>query len=233
MISIHAPAKGATGVISEWSRDNQFQSTLPRRERRYTRFTQDKAVDDFNPRSREGSDILLYCKEVCLWISIHAPAKGATAYLEQYTDFAVISIHAPAKGATIVASDSKSATIISIHAPAKGATLELDKLKSYSRISIHAPAKGATGARAYLVSPRRDFNPRSREGSDRIGGHTTTKATTISIHAPAKGATPFLRCKIAVFAFQSTLPRRERLQSLKNSLATLGFQSTLPRRERL
>ena len=55
-----------------------FQSTLPRRER-HSPTTPTNIANDFNPRSREGSDtnncvLLLHAQ-----ISIHAPAKGATA----------------------------------------------------------------------------------------------------------------------------------------------------------
>ena len=54
----------------------------------------------FNPRSRGGSDAALAYGLDVIYISIHAPAEGATK-----SDFAVpahvsISIHAPAEGAT-------------------------------------------------------------------------------------------------------------------------------------
>ena len=56
---------------------------------------------NFNPRSREGSDddewLNIYDQ---LFISIHAPAKGATEASGIQTATGVISIHAPAKGAT-------------------------------------------------------------------------------------------------------------------------------------
>ena len=100
-------------------------------------------------------------------------------------------------------------------------------------ISIHAPAKGAT-----VISVLFSLGIR------------------ISIHAPAKGATgwqfDFLHCRES---FQSTLPRRERLNLIVYSdaldaisihapakgatllpcgvsLSRYRFQSTLPRRER-
>ena len=79
IISIHAPAKGATCFgrpKNYWSR---FQSTLPRRERR---------------------GLLLGGNEHRS-ISIHAPAKGATSLRCPGASVADISIHAPAKGATI------------------------------------------------------------------------------------------------------------------------------------
>ena len=74
-------------------------------------------------------------------ISIHAPAKGATAIIVAVLImFALISIHAPAKGATYYGTFDMSILnsfqstlprrernfvtkiLISIHAPAKGAT---------------------------------------------------------------------------------------------------------------
>ena len=58
IISIHAPAKGATaGRIIKVAPDG-FQSTLPRRERHYIPLAHGYKKD-FNPRSREGSDLFL------------------------------------------------------------------------------------------------------------------------------------------------------------------------------
>ena len=56
MISIHAPAKGATRSVKGRC----------------------CSVPDFNPRSREGSDPVDVGDYVIAHISIHAPAKGAT-----------------------------------------------------------------------------------------------------------------------------------------------------------
>ena len=55
-----------------------FQSTLPRRERHSPSWGP-SACQDFNPRSREGSDRTLLLNNFDIIISIHAPAKGATA----------------------------------------------------------------------------------------------------------------------------------------------------------
>ena len=55
----------------------------------------------FNPRSREGSDKDTKMPlEGATFISIHAPAKGATGRAAQGRQDQGISIHAPAKGAT-------------------------------------------------------------------------------------------------------------------------------------
>ena len=58
LISIHAPAKGATNSCAQQRLVILFQSTLPRRERP-GRYSSNFNFRNFNPRSREGSD------EVC------------------------------------------------------------------------------------------------------------------------------------------------------------------------
>ena len=60
---------------------------------------------------------------------------------------------------------------------------------------------------------RRYFNPRPREGSDSICFKVCV-LEDISIHAPAKGATTFKQSFTIDELFQSTPPRRERLQGL-------------------
>ena len=55
IISIHAPAKGATIYTVYKCILNIFQSTLPRRER-LIRKIKCCSQKNFNPRSREGSD---------------------------------------------------------------------------------------------------------------------------------------------------------------------------------
>ena len=76
-ISIHAPAKGATLPCDYIILHRVFQSTLPRRERRVL-WQRGSCSKDFNPRSREGSDVWNLDNALETTISIHAPAKGAT-----------------------------------------------------------------------------------------------------------------------------------------------------------
>ena len=77
-----------------------FQSTLPQGERLFGIYSRQR-----------------YC-----FISIHAPARGATVQTNLYGQIAYISIHAPARGATFVIADIRRYNLISIHAPARGAT---------------------------------------------------------------------------------------------------------------
>ena len=97
---------------------------------------------------------------------------------------------------------------ISIHAPTRGATGYCvgDVISLY--ISIHAPTRGAT-SKAWKCDTRRNFNPRSHEGSDVASLHSCL-THKISIHAPTRGATPFRNLTASLKIFQSTLPRGER-----------------------
>ena len=166
-VSIHAPAKGATTQYPIIIFQSGFQSTLPRRERQDIT-TVTARESSFNPRSREGSDEL-YCNvSIAGIVSIHAPAKGATSRSwHPLVGELRVSIHAPAKGATPPHMQPLASEFqVSIHAPAKGATVLYCHVLLHLSVSIHAPAKGATNDTVYYMLPDDRFNPRSREGSD-------------------------------------------------------------------
>ncbi len=131
MISIHAPAKGATGSRA-W----------PRRK-----------ITHFNPRSREGSDgSVLSDNRGVRPISIHAPAKGATPEITQGSPtLSGISIHAPAKGATMYMYIATPSKLISIHAPAKGAT---NPITSFSGIRTDFNPRSREGSDGPTVSAK-------------------------------------------------------------------------------
>ena len=79
LISIHAPAKGATICGTMLCSDVNISIHAP----------------------AKGATAIKLTTRVKVLISIHAPAKGATlAALEEHMDALTISIHAPAKGAT-------------------------------------------------------------------------------------------------------------------------------------
>ena len=167
----------------------------------------------FNPRSRGGSDVSVGYMVDSWEISIHAPAEGATChdYNKGPLRFS-ISIHAPAEGATF-----RTCGILwrydYFNPRSRGGSDRIDEVKKVSiGISIHAPAEGATLNRADRDwRSRVYFNPRSRGGSDCINFIYFSKSM-ISIHAPAEGATWHTHTTpTASMAFQSTLPRRERL----------------------
>ena len=79
-VSIHAPARGATMSLRRLLRPTpEFQSTLPRGERRRARSTCRKWQPRFQstlPRGERQQAVL--GKQQCHEVSIHAPARGAT-----------------------------------------------------------------------------------------------------------------------------------------------------------
>ena len=79
LISIHAPAKGATFL---------FLRQLPE-------------TSYFNPRTREGCDLMCYkVMKLCLLFQSTHPRRVRHFYHVQLSLHLIISIHAPAKGAT-------------------------------------------------------------------------------------------------------------------------------------
>ena len=131
------------------------------------RHTRQHTRTDFNPRSREGSD----------------EALRGTQY--RYQNFNPRSREgSDPDAALIVASYDKFQSTLP-----RRERRTVDVMRTATRkISIHAPAKGATQLCLMAASPVGNFNPRSREGSDRQM-RAVPDGTAISIHAPAKGAT--------------------------------------------
>ena len=149
---------------------------LPNRQKKY-----------FNPRSHEGSDILLNYPRRDSMISIRAPTKGATYEKIVKSFITKISIHAPTKGATSQALFLGCHWEISIHAPTKGATFFFIVFIKFLLFQSTLPRR----ERRYTLAVDRRFK-------------------RISIHAPTKGATQIARFEEEKLLFQSTLPRRER-----------------------
>ena len=77
----------------------------------------------------------------------------------------------------------------------------------------------------------RSFNPRSREGSDRIL-RELIQIRKVSIHAPAKGATVDARELVKETEVSIHAPAKGATAQKVAGRLGYGFQSTLPRRER-
>ncbi len=164
-----------------------FQSTLPRRERHINVLTANIGNIDFNPRSREGSDIVLRGVRQLVKISIHAPAKGATGRC--CSTISILSFQSTLPRRERPRAVSSKSLLTDFNPRSREGSDRTLLLNNFDIIiSIHAPAKGATAGRIIKVAPdgfqstlpRRErqfiecrsfisqhhFNPRSREGSD-------------------------------------------------------------------
>ena len=189
LVSIHAPARGATCVGASILYFEEFQSTRPRGARRSCSSSKRRSFNSFNPRAREGRDLrspslsfTIFCfnpraregRDVCFRVhthitnvSIHAPARGATCR-DQAQSIMIACFNPRAReGRDFSERFSFDFLRVSIHAPARGATAGNADCVPQSVVSIHAPARGATPRRLWTRSP----------------------AHSVSIHAPARGAT--------------------------------------------
>ena len=254
LVSIHAPARGATRTCN-----GIYSATI---------------VSIHAPA--RGATFANGVEITASGVSIHAPARGATLCGRCLLLLGRVSIHAPARGATSVASGFRRHDRVSIHAPARGATLDRStcsatvegfnsrarkgrdsstgRRSSSNRVSIHAPARGATpgGPRGPPVC---GFNSRARKGRDRSlssvcaviwfqftrpqgARHHFAKTyemnTDVSIHAPARGATKSLKYKLKRKSVSIHAPARGATSTSWTAHASSrGFQFTRPQGARL
>ena len=144
---------------------------------------------------REGGDAA-----ICV-----ALVKGETQIAVDIGKRTFISIHAPAKGATRpLTRPSSSARYFN---PRSREGSDVQRLLS-KRTQYHfnpRSREGSDNSSSHSCRQIKNFNPRSREGSD--GDQAVfTPVSVISIHAPVKGATATIRIMIIGSLFQSTLP---------------------------
>ena len=71
---------------------------------------------------QEGRPVNLEIWHHVAEVSIHAPARGATWFSQDFSPLKKVSIHAPERGATKLYVGTDAPYGVSIHDPAKGAT---------------------------------------------------------------------------------------------------------------
>ena len=207
-VSIHAPAGGATTLLSRQKRNAGFQSTRP-----------------------QGARQL--CLQIALLgiVSIHAPAGGATR--KQCLDCVStsVSIHAPAGGATSQPGRYNYRRGFQSTRP-QGARLNvLIKTTHYGCFNPRA-RRGRDGGRGQDSGKDTCFNPRARRGRDCVNLFESFDHK-VSIHAPAGGATLAVMRLMLSSKFQSTRPQGARLIIWSGIIGSVMFQSTRPQGARL
>ena len=169
----------------------------------------DDLYNDFNPRSREGSDDLNAAQNILSIKFQSALPRGERPEQDRSCSRPLYFNPRSREG-----SDLFTLIFTNLHA-----------------ISIRAPARGATHGIIPQCTTDNDFNPRSREGSDLTDLHTE-HVILISIRAPARGATLSQVIERNISRFQSALPRGERHYDRQAEHIGNEFQSALPRGER-
>ena len=192
LISIHAPARGATSFSRQDFISQSFQSTLPRGERLYCNVTS-ALLSEFQSTLPRGE------RQVASKVTVTVVKFQSTlprgerpicrGTLPRSQGFQS-ALPRGERRADLVC--DIGCILISIRAPTRGATFEMEIFPSQRDISIRAPTRGATGRQsAELVCPLY-FNPRSHEGSD-PEVVPELHAIIISIRAPTRGATYQIR----------------------------------------
>ena len=184
-ISIHAPAKGATAAFSEFPRCSA----------------------DFNPRSREGSDILTARKDEHCFHFNPRSREGSDETAPFHTAAQLVF------QSTLPRRERPDNTSVPRIHPHHFNPRSREGSDAYSSafwrvITNFNPRsrEGSDNSSSHSCRQIKNFNPRSREGSD--GDQAVfTPVSVISIHAPVKGATTQTsgRCW-TIEPFQSTLP---------------------------
>ena len=121
------------------------------------------------------------------FISIHAPAWGATRRYRFQRAYRSISIHAPAWGATQDGPTLSKITGFQSTRP-RGARLPSCKVVQLTQRFQSTRPRGARRSLCMQRLSTADFNPRARVGRDLVV-RAKNPASRISIHAPAWGAT--------------------------------------------
>ena len=102
-------------------------------------------MQNFNPRSHKGSDKVGNTLRESVFISIHAPTRGATvADLSEFWSGQRFQSTLPQGERQCGITLYGPPTDISIHAPTRGATGDKLNNNADNLISIHAPTRGAT-----------------------------------------------------------------------------------------
>ena len=189
VVSIHAPARGATSLSIYTPTIIPFQSTRPQ-------------------GARPGSPSSSY--RVKSFQSTR-PQGARPVMTTAHTMQGLFQSTRPQGARRRRAGDAGHRRQVSIHAPARGATGVARLRHKWIVVSIHAPARGATGLKWGRHFFHTSFNPRARKGRDQS---EFTNAT-------------------GLFVFQSTRPQGARRLSLATFTPGAMFQSTRPQGARL
>ena len=187
-ISIHAPTRGATTCRIASFFTGRISIHAPTRGATLIDLFIRVFLDNFNPRSHEGSDGIHFVTPVVTVLFQSTLPRGERHEMDIVKTLpTVISIHAPTRGATPGPATVNSFSLFQSTLPRGERPSWGSNLLAKAAISIHAPTRGAT-----TIHP------------------TAAPYRAISIHAPTRGATRLAFTRKREKLFQSTLPRGER-----------------------
>ncbi len=214
VVSTHAPARGATPAGAVGAEVARFQPTRPRGARHDRRLHQLHPRHGFNPRAREGRDAVFARVADDLFVSTHAPARGATAarcrshpvpsgfnpraregrdqWLTNCSPRRCCFNPRAREGRDQVVAKRPSVTLGFNPRAREGRDGDGQETGLSGRVSTHAPARGATCASWRSAFWRLGFNPRAREGRDVRSSHGLPETEAFQPTRP-RGARPARR----------------------------------------
>ena len=211
VVSIHAPARGATRWRYARPHQQWFQSTRPH-EARQSQSSQMPSAPMFqSTRPHEARPLLLAGIQQFLVVSIHAPARGATDD-ERDAPLALAGFNPRAR--------------------TRRDRMSLPVMTARSLFQSTRPHEARPLQPRAARAPAECFNPRARTRRDHDAARDRA-ADLVSIHAPARGAT-FL----ALSALRSTgnvsihAPARGATWPASPTSKPSAFQSTRPHEAR-
>ena len=126
----------------------------------------------------------------CVWstnFNSRPSARGDVSFPGVMPFLIWISIHAPPRGATRGCGQGDGCRCISIHAPPRGATIAPRTVSRPFGISIHAPPRGATPAGAVRRCNADDFNSRPSARGDFPGVRDSGRRENFNSRPSARG----------------------------------------------
>jgi len=213
-VSIHAPARGATQWESE-GRQAPLEVSIhaPARGATTVCISSTSSASSFNPRAREGRDLMYYHTYLSIIKFQSTRPRGARRYKPTSASTRPgVSIHAPARGATLQiritgnriqsfnprAREGRDLANTPVRQFAKRFNPRARegrdrRTKRQPRLTNVFQSTRPRGARHSSVTPppfqAMRFNPRAREGRDSVRAPRPVTHQGVSIHAPARGAT--------------------------------------------
>jgi len=166
IVSIHAPAWGATMLPLHGRHPVSFQSTRPRGARRSStsRPVGPEMFQSTRPRGARPGKIVMECRFID--VSIHAPAWGATFLGRAIPGRQSFQSTRPRGARRCLQAGSTRLHQFQSTRPRGARQKRPQPVVVIQYVSIHAPAWGATMAAAFAVPIQVCFNPRARVGRD-------------------------------------------------------------------
>ena len=179
-VSIHAPTRGATSYPCPiLLQDNCFN---PRSHAGSDLFPAGGLfhLSRFNPRSHAGSDAHSTTDVFGSGLFQSTLPRGERRQrMSRFPDH-IVSIHAPTRGATSAIFNFSRYNAVSIHAPTRGATLRSGFMVSALRFQSTLPRGERPWTLSFSKADWQSFNPRSHAGSDQ--GHRFPSTRPVSFN---------------------------------------------------